>query len=94
MRHEIVENRERTEKFYTTFTEYFDELYIKVDGTNDKVEKINTNADQIKTAINETIEKVDIWHTLTATVLSRIERKIDRIGTLSETWKVQKPKAR
>ena len=90
----IVENRARTDKFYTTFTRYFDELYIKVDGTNDKVEKINTNADQIKTAINETIEKVDIWHTLTATVLSRIERKIDRIGTLSETWKVQKPKAR
>ena len=76
LRDEIVEKRTRMEKWNTTVTEYFDELYIKVDGTNDK-------ADQIKTAINATSEKVDIWIALNSTVLSRIERKIDRIGRLS-----------
>ena len=83
MRFEIVEVRTRLEKFENIVQEYFDEVhnnYVQLDN------KLDTQANQLKTAINGVGEKVDIGMATMMIQNSRIERKIDRIATRVFNW--------
>ena len=83
MRFEIVEVRTRLEKFENIVQEYFDEVhnnYVQLDN------KLDTQANQLKTAINGVSEKVDIGMATMMIQNSRIERNIDRIATRVFNW--------
>ena len=83
MRFEIVEVRTRLEKFETIVNEYFDEVhnnYMELDS------KLDTQANQLKTAINGVSEKVDIGMATMMIENSRVERKIDQIATRVFNW--------
>ena len=83
MRYEIVEVRTRLEKFETIVNEYFDEVhnnYMELDS------KLDTQANQLKTAINGVSEKVDIGMATMMIENSRVERKIDQIATRVFNW--------
>ena len=83
MRSEIVEVRTRLEKFETIVNGYFDEVhnnYMELDS------KLDTQANQLKTAINGVSEKVDIGMATMMIENSRVERKIDQIATRVFNW--------
>ena len=83
MRFEIVEVRTRLEKFETIVNQYFDEVhnnYMELDS------KLDTQANQLKTAINGVSEKVDIGMATMMIENSRVERKIDQIATRVLNW--------
>ena len=87
LRLEIVEVRTRLEKLETVVNQYFDEVhnnYMELDN------KLDAQANQFKTAINGVSEKVDIGMATMMIQNSRVERKIDRIGTrvLNWWWKI------
>ena len=83
LRAEIVDNRTAMRTFDTKVEEYFDEVhnnYVQLDN------KLDTQANQLKTAINGVGEKVDIGMATMMIQNSRIERNIDRIATRVFNW--------